>query len=381
MSASSGPGVQFSYWEQDAMAHAHCIVVGAGLVGLQTALSLRTRLPGHRILVLERGMLPSGASTRNAGFSCFGSLTEILADIDAMGASAALDLIDQRWRGMSLLRKLIGDEAMEYESMGGHELIRADEQPALARLDEVNRLLHPLLGKAVFALNGSALATAGFGPDVLAIVSNPLEGQLHSGKAMQALRRLAVQSDIEIINGVEVVRLEEGAGGVDVWLAGGNCLRAQRVAVCTNALIPSLLPSLPVVPGRGQVLVTDPLPGLPFRGCFHLDQGYYYFRNVGNRVLLGGGRNLDFEAEATAEMAVTAKVQDALERMLADTILPGRPHRIASRWAGIMGFTANKQPLVQRVGGHVVAGFGCNGMGVALSPLIARQTASLLLEG
>lgn len=381
MSASSGPGVQFSYWEQDAMARAHCIVVGAGLVGLQTALSLRTRLPGHRILVLERGMLPSGASTRNAGFACFGSLTEILADIDAMGAAAALDLIDQRWRGISLLRKLIGDEAMEYESMGGHELIRADEQAALARLDEVNRLLHPLVGKTVFALNGSALATAGFGPDVLAMVSNPLEGQLHSGKAMQALRRLAVQSDIEIINGAEVVRLEEGASGVDVWLAGGNCLRAQRVAVCTNALIPSLLPSLPVVPGRGQVLVTDPLPGLPFHGCFHLEQGYYYFRNVGNRVLLGGGRNLDFGAEATAEMAVTAKVQDALERMLADTILPGRPYRIASRWAGIMGFTANKQPLVQRVGGRVVAGFGCNGMGVALSPLIAMQTASLLLEG
>ncbi|WP_206668762.1 NAD(P)/FAD-dependent oxidoreductase [Lacisediminimonas profundi] len=373
--------MQFSYWEQDAMASAHCIVVGAGLVGLQTALSLRTHLPGQRILVLERGMLPAGASTRNAGFACFGSLTEILADIDSIGASAALDLIDQRWRGISLLRKLIGDEAMEYESMGGHELIRAAEQPALERLDEANRLLHPLVGKAVFALNESAFATAGFGPDVLAMVSNPLEGQLHSGKAMQALRRTAVQNDIEIINGAEVVGLEEGASGVDVWLAGGTCMRAQRVAVCTNALIPSLLPSLPVVPGRGQVLVTDPLPGLPFRGCFHIEQGYYYFRNVGERVLLGGGRNLDFTAEATTEMAVSAKVQDALERMLADTILPGRPYRIASRWAGIMGFTANKQPLVERSGQRVVAGFGCNGMGVALSPLIATQTARLLLEG
>ncbi len=362
------------------MLRAHCVVVGAGLVGLQTALALRARLPTERIVVLERGVLSTGASTRNAGFACFGSLTEILADIDMLGPTAALELIEQRWRGLSLLRKKLGDQAMDYESLGGHDLIRAEEKPALARLDEVNDLLRPLFGKAVFSRDPHGASAAGFGRHVLALVSNPLEGQLDSGQAMGALQRLARQENIEIVTGARVARLEERSNGVDIVLAGDVRLKADRVAVCTNALIPALLPSLPIVPGRGQVLVTEPLDSLPFRGCFHVDRGYYYFRNVGNRVLLGGGRNLDEAAETTTEIALTEIIQDELERMLAETILPGRKFRIAVRWAGLMGFTTNKQARVERTGDRIVAGFGCNGMGVALSPLIAEQTARMLLQ-
>jgi glycine/D-amino acid oxidase-like deaminating enzyme len=215
---------------------------------------------------------------------------------------------------------------------------------------------------------------------VLALVSNTLEGQLHSGKTMQSLQRLAQHGNIDIINGARVERLEEDAGGVDLVLEGGARFRAERVAVCTNALIPELLPSLPIVPGRGQVLVTEPLPELPFRGCFHIDRGYFYFRNIGNRVLLGGGRNLDPTAETSTEIALNAPIQQALESLLAKTILPGRSYRIESRWAGIMGFTADKQPRVERTSERVVVGFGCNGMGVALSPMVAAQTARLMAE-
>ncbi|MDB5796846.1 MAG: glycine/D-amino acid oxidase, deaminating [Paucimonas sp.] len=373
--------MQASFWEQDAIAQAHCVVVGAGLVGLQTALALRARLARGRIVVLERGVLPAGASSRNAGFACFGSLTEILSDIDAHGVEATLDLVERRWRGISLLREQIGDAAMEYQVLGGHELIRQAEYPALARLEEANALLRPLFKETVFSLDQRGLAHAGFGRDVSALVRNPFEGQLHSGLAMQALRSLAVRNDIDVINGAAVERIVQDGHGVDLLLAGGIRFRAQAVAVCTNALIPALLPELDIVPGRGQIIVTEPVLELPWRGCFHLEQGYYYFRNIGDRVLLGGGRNIDFAAEASTELALTQPVQAALERMLAETILPGRPIRIASRWAGVMGFTADKQPLVKRCGEHVVAGFGCNGMGVALSPLVATETARLLLPG
>jgi hypothetical protein len=45
-----------------------------------------------------------------------------------------------------------------------------------------------------------------------------------------------------------------------------------------------------------------------------LDQGYYYFRN-GDRILLGGGRNLDFDVENTTEFAQTEIVQNKLEEL------------------------------------------------------------------
>jgi len=138
------------------------------------------------------------------------------------------------------------------------------------------------------------------------------------------------------------------------------------------------------VPARGQILVTEPVPDLRWKGCFHMDEGFVYFRDLstpeGTRILLGGARNIAFEAEATDEMAITQTIQGRLEQLLQQTILPGRTPRIARRWAGIMGFGPEKKPVVKRLGPRTVLGFGCNGMGVALGSLIAEETANLVIE-
>jgi len=372
--------MQPSFWEQDAMLDADFIVVGAGLVGLQTALELRARQPHASIRVLERGALPSGASSRNAGFACFGSLTEFLHDVDTMGKDAAVELVARRWLGLQRLRTRVGDAAIGYEGLGGFELLRNAELPALERMEQANALLEPLFGSTVFALDNSAHARCGFGPQVRALVGNALEGQLHSGLLMRALARLAAQHDIQLHSGVMVDVLEEGDGGVRVHACTPSPMifRAARVAVCINGFTAGLLPGCGIVPGRGQVLLTDPVPGLAWRGSYHIDRGFFYFRNVGERVLLGGARHLFMADEATTELALTGPVQGALENLLQDIILPGRRPRIAQRWSGIMGFTRDKQPVVRPVSQRVAIGFGCNGMGVALSADIAERTARLL---
>ena len=53
---------------------------------------------------------------------------------------------------------------------------------------------------------------------------------------------------------------------------------------------------------------------------------------------------------------------------------------IEHRWAGIMGFTERGLPEVKMVGERIALGFGCNGMGVALSADIAAETALLLTQ-
>ena len=373
--------MQASFWEQDAMLDSDFIVVGGGLVGLQTALELRARLPQATIRVLERGALPAGASSRSAGFACFGSLTELLHDFDRMGEDAAVDLVARRWRGLHRLRARMGDAAIGYEERGGFELLREAELPALQRLELVNACLQPLFGQNVFTLDAAARHRCAFGPQVRALVGNTLEGQLHSGMLMRALTRLAAQQDIQLHTGIAVQALEEGDGGVRVHISRPSSMvfRAARVAVCTNGFTRELLPDCGIVPARGQVLVTEPVPGLPWQGTYHLERGFFYFRNIGERVLLGGARHLFMEEEATTEMALTDSVQQALETLLRDTILPGREVRIAQRWAGIMGFTADKQPVARLVSARIAVGFGCNGMGVALGADIAERTAQLLV--
>jgi glycine/D-amino acid oxidase-like deaminating enzyme len=369
-----------SFWEQDAMLDADYLVIGGGIIGLQTALELRERDAAARIVVLERGLLPAGASSRNAGFACFGSLTEILHDIDTMGAAAALAVVERRWRGLARLRQRLGDEAIGYEPFGGFELLLDTQMQALQRIDEANDYLRPLFGQQVFSVDDAALRNNGFAPHVKALVSNPMEAQVHSGRLMRALALLAARHGIEIHTGATVTALQQDGESVQAHVAEqrGLIFRAPRVAVCTNGISSELLPDCGIAPGRGQIVVTEPVPDLRWRGTYHLEEGFYYFRNVGNRVLLGGGRQLDFTGEACTGMALTEKIQTALDILLRDTILPGQEFRVAQRWSGIMGFAEDKQPIVRGISERIVLGFGCNGMGVALGADIAAETAALL---
>lgn len=374
--------MEISFWEQDAMVDAEHIVIGAGIIGLQTALELRARRPQDRIIVLERGVLPSGASTRNAGFACFGSVTEILADIDELGEAAALALVERRWLGLQRLRARLTDADLDYQGLGGSELIFEAQRSALERVDHVNQLLQPIFGRPAFFIDDERLRQSRFGASVEALIHTPLEGQIHSGKALRALARKAAGAGIEILTGANVHAMEEGDGEVRVRVEADRSLtfRAAQVVVCASGMIRKLLPEMAVTPGRGQVVVTSPIADLPLRGTFHSHQGYNYFRNVGNRVLLGGARHLDFDAEQTDVLDISAGIQTALEQMLREVILPEREFTIEHRWAGLMGFSADGLPVVRAVSPRVWVGFGCNGMGVALGAEIAHAAATMMTD-
>ena len=373
-----------SFWEADAMLEADCIVVGAGLIGLLTALAWRDANPQARIMVLERGLLPTGASTRNAGFATFGSLTELLADSDVVGIDATAALVERRWQGLARLRARLGDAAMGLEQHGGFELLTAAQLPALEQIGTINAALRPIFNAAVFASDPAGLTQRGFGTQIEALVANPFEAQIHSGKMMRALALLAAQHGITVLTGACVEAIDDAARAVTLQVRSAalpqhvTTFVAARVALCTNAMTATLVPGVGIEAARGQILLTEPIPGLQWRGCHHFDEGFYYFRNVGERILLGGARNRDFQGERSTEIAISAPIQDALQRMLETIILPGRAVRIERRWAGLMGFTVDKQPLVQHVSPHVVIGFGCNGMGVALGADTAARTAALL---
>ena len=84
------------------------------------------------------------------------------------------------------------------------------------------------------------------------------------------------------------------------------------------------------------------------------------------RQQLGGGRNLDFGAEATTKPGLTERVQRYLEALLHEVVLPGQQPRIDYRWSGVMGFSPALAPIVEWVRPGVLAAVRCNGMGVAM---------------
>jgi glycine/D-amino acid oxidase-like deaminating enzyme len=375
-----------SFWERESFLRYNVIVIGSGIVGLSAAIEVKRRRPDWSVLVLERGIFPTGASTRNAGFACFGSPTEILADIQSTGEEQALALIERRRRGLALLRERLGDDAIGYQEHGGYELLFSRDLGVVDQIDYLNDLLRPIIGSATFVLRNELIEEFRFNTaKVRGLVLNPYEGQIDTGAMMRTLIRYARESGVEILTGAEVIGIDEEAAIPDVIVRDPVTqepvtFRPERVVVCANAMIHKLLPEIDIKPGRGQVMITEPIDGLPWKGTFHFDQGFYYFRNVGERVLFGGGRNLAFDQERSNEFSYNPIILDRLETLLSEVILPDVKFRIDQKWTGIMGFSEEKCPIVRRLGEAVVVGFGCNGMGVALGSEIGRKAADLAVE-
>ena len=375
-----------SYWEQQSFTRYDHIVAGAGIVGLSTAIELKDRYPTARVVVLERGLLPTGASSRNAGFACMGSVTELLDDLQKTEESEVYALYEWRKRGLERLRARLGDATIGYTERGSYELISDHEANAIDRIAYLNELLLPLTQKPAFRMADEKITEFGFSKEhIKHLIENTCEGELNTGMMMRALTDKAMAAGVEIKTGCEIIAFAEEAEGVAVEVRGPHrkdilTLKGKTLTLCTNAFTKQLLPDEVVVPGRGQVLITEQIEDLPFKGIYHFDKGYYYFREIDGRILLGGGRNLDFEGETTILLELSEMIQDELERKLREVIIPGREYKIAQRWAGIMAFGDTKYPVVKAFSDRIFGAFRMGGMGVALGSEVASQIADMVRE-
>ncbi|WP_431132950.1 NAD(P)/FAD-dependent oxidoreductase [Psychroserpens mesophilus] len=369
--------MNLSYWEiKSWLTNVDYTIVGSGIVGLNCALQLKQRFPKASVLILEKGTLPQGASTKNAGFACFGSLSEIIDDLKSHSEDEVFQLVKQRINGLQLLRHTLGDSNINYQQLGGFELFSNFDdllEECKARQDQINSFLKPLFHQEVFRFESDAF---GFKNCKSTLSVNQFEGQIDTGKMMMSLMQLALSSGIKILNNITVEEFSEDTTSVKIKTNQFE-FNTSKLLIATNGFA-SVLNISEVKPARAQVLITKPIDNLHLKGTFHLDQGYYYFRNIEDRILFGGGRNLDFKGEETTKLSQTTLIQNKLEDLLKTTILPNTPFEIEHRWSGIMGVGQQKKPIVQQMSNHVFCGVRLGGMGVAIGSLVGKELADLL---
>lgn len=373
-----------SFWEKQTFTAYDYAVVGSGIVGLSTAISIKEKHPGASVVIFESGLLPTGASTKNAGFACFGSISELLEDIKMLGKPQALELVMERYLGLVKLRERLGDENLDYHNYGGYELIREQEQYCIDEIETVNELLKDVFEKRPFEENKSLIKTFGFNDQVVkSMIYSRYEGQIDTGKMMKSLINMAQKLEIRIMSGASVSKIEDNGKDVDILVAdqtyGHVNFKAGSVAICTNAFTKKFISDIDLNPGRGIVLVTKPIENLKFKGVFHCERGYYYFRNYGNRVIFGGGRNLDYETETTTSFDINERIKKELIRQLDEVILPGTPYEVDYSWAGIMAFGQNKQPILKRHSDNIYLGVRLGGMGVAIGSRMGEKLAEMMM--
>ena len=366
-----------SYWERESFLEKRdYIIVGSGIVGLTCALELKQLNPQASITILEKGFLPAGASTKNAGFTCFGSPSELLDDLNHLNTEDVFKLVENRVNGLAKLRRIVGDKNMEYKEYGSYELYKDTElyHKCMDNLEYLNKQLKPIFNQNTFEIFTKP-KNFGLAKESL-LIKNVFEGQLNTGLMMKNLITLATKAGVEILNGFTVANIAKINEGWKV-LGKQTSIETKKLILCNNAFASKLLPELDVKPARAQVLITKPIKNLKIKGCFHMDRGYYYFRNVANRVLLGGGRNLDFKAEETFDMSTSIKIQEHLKALLKTKILPNQEFEIEHSWSGIMGMGNSKTTLLKQLDESLFCAIRLGGMGVALGTDVGQKVANL----
>lgn len=375
-----------SFWESTELTTADYMVIGSGIVGLQTAIALKEKNPSSNVIIFERGILPTGASTKNAGFAATGSLSEWINDSKLMSEQEMIDLFTLRYQGLDFIRKQLGDQSIGYEQSGSHELLREDEAFVLEQLNNYNKLfasIHP--SAPLFVQRNERIQTFGFSSQYFKYcIENTTEGAINSGKLIRALIDRCLQLSIQIKTGTQISNLEASGNQVNlnaICPINGEeiTFKCQHLFICTNAFSKLFFENIALSPGRGQVMVTAPIQKLQLQGIFHFNEGYNYFRNVGNRLLFGGGRNLAFEEETTTALQLNNSIQNYLYTFAQTHLIPYESIKVEQKWSGIMAFNPQKQPYLIHKGTRIHGAFGLNGMGVAIGSALARKMVATVL--
>ena len=370
--------MKLSYWEKKSwFTDVDYCVVGSGIVGLNCALHLKLKHPKAKVLVLERGILPLGASTKNAGFACFGSVSELLADLKNQSQDEVIELVRQRKNGLELLRRTLGDKNMDYQQHGGYEVFLKEDkhlyEECISKIKDINILLKTVFKDEVFNTTSNRFNFKNIQPN---LIFNKFEGQIDVGKMMQSLLQKVRSLGVMILNSIEVLNFQSQTSSVNIQLKDFE-FTSKKLFLATNAFAKQLL-NVNLQPARNQVLITKPINNLNIKGTFHLHEGYYYFRNIDNRILIGGGRHLDKTAETTNVFGTTDNILNPLQDLLTEIVLPNTDFTIEQAWSGILGVGNTKSPIVQQIQNNVFCGVRLGGMGVAIGSEVGKKLASFV---
>jgi len=367
-----------SYWEKSTyLENIDFLIIGSGIVGLSTAIFLKKKNKNYKVLVIDRGYLPTGASTKNAGFTCFGSPTELFDDLQNINELTVWDTFSNRYMGLNTLFELVQKDKIAYRECKSWDIISSKKNNDITKdfIEYINHKAYEITGvKEIY--HEDKLISSKFGFEgINTSYCNKLEGGIHTGKMIQELYKKAILNNVNVLFGMNAEKLDHSAQENVIETQFGE-IKAKNTIIATNGFAKKWIKD-DILPARAQVIITNEIPDLKINGTFHYEKGYYYFRNVGNRVLLGGGRNLDFKGETTEEFGSSEQIRLKLLELLKNVILPKHTYEIQDSWSGIMGVGKSKSPIIKKINNNTAIGVRMGGMGVAIGAQVGKKLADL----
>lgn len=340
--------------------------MGAGIAGVAAAYFLAQRRVD--VVLVDRGGPAAEASGGNAGM------------IGESGGDPATTMQLQR-QSAALYAELARDTGEDFELVMDGRLrlaITADEVRSFEAMVQRGRR-HCIAGHMLYgsdiqrhepALSDRVLGAAWF----------PDDGKLHPVKATTAFCRAAAARGAVVAEPVRVTGLPTANGRVTGVATDRGEIRADEVILAAGAWTPLLAATagvhVPVFPGKGHMLATEPLPPLTSR--------VLRAEKLGTRQLANGEMVIGSEVEMVGyDKSVNEETIDAYLRFMQDLVPALAGVRVARSWGCLRPMSIDQLPIIGPAPGvaglHLITGHGRSGMGLA--PASAKALVDTLLTG
>jgi gamma-glutamylputrescine oxidase len=372
------PSLRYPSIEADVTADV--CVIGAGVTGASCAWRLLEH--GVSVAVVDAREVAAGASGRNGGFASTGTALGHMELAERLGMQAAASLQLATERALDVMEQLAAELRVSRAIRRTGSLWLAGEEEA----DDMRQQVQTATAAGIRAELAPERIPEALRESFVAALYLPQDGEISPALWVRGLAAAAHGRGAQVYERSSVTSVARAGRGWRVAATGG-AVRAQAVVVACDGLIPRVAPDLAgtIYPVRGQVAVTEVLPTAKrvLEVPMHSHHGFYYYRPTSDgRIVVGGGRIADLEAEYTDVEATTPAIQQAIDGF-ASGILGLDGARMEHRWAGIMGFSADELPVAGAVAGHdglYVSG-GYSGVGNVQGFMCGRLVADLIATG
>ena len=356
--------------------HAEIMIVGCGFTGLSAALTLARA--GKRVVILEKGLIGEGASTRNGGITSGNIRLSSNQLKRRFGTEKAQQFSDEAVLARADLTRFIADEKIQCDFQPVGRVVGLMGQFSVDRIKRDSAAFQARYNiEPIFVeKNDMAEYTSSslYGGGIL----RPDIGGIHPAKLLHEMKRLALEAGVILFSETNVLEIKRAQSDFLVLTNRGQ-VRAQHVISATNAYTDGAQPWLRrrLVPVISEMIATEKIgrnrvqslmPRLTMFGEAK-QLGYYYRPSPdGERILLGGRR--------------AHNNRDRARRFLQDALVNIFPNlddvSVDAHWQGFVAFPFDQLPkLVVRDG--IIHPTGFCGSGTVWARWLGQKAALMIL--
>lgn len=282
------------------------------------------------------------------------------------GKDQALDIWRFSETNLDLLKQEViqDDKTIEFKHEGTFSIASTEQE--FHELKEVHKLMISM-GIQTEAVDTQGVQKRLGATGFVGGIKYLLDAEVNPIKLTEKIAKLC---GAEIFGDSEVIAIETEGASRKVRTESGD-FTCDMVVLATNGYSPLLSSYFKdkIYPTKGQILITEPVEPFMESPCycnFVLD----YFRQLPTgQLIIGGFRQVEKETEVGYSDHITDAIQNSLEEFFRRHLKKLSNAKITHRWSGVMGFSADGQPLVGSLPDDpqvfFLGGFTAHGLGLA----------------